>query len=276
MSTECEVSCKAAESYASLAKQVGHQFASRVKDSDKDYPVKDSDKDYPVKDSDKDYPVKDSDKDYPVKDSENIQLQTFRFKMSEDLCVQLYEFSKLHQYDDRKSFKDAWYVWINTVDIESLINIEIKTMKNQGYTGDVIEKLFKSARYYYRKKKSQDSTEPVQRKPYVGVSSETLEMIDKHLKEQFEGDLKRTTVTKLLSESKDYRIIENISPAQSFALFCKTHVDVLAKEIQLLKMKQEDSDELLDAGEVIEKFKKTYKNRYYNFKVNIRAKNSGQ
>ena len=132
-------------------------------------------------------------KDYTVNNSENIQLQTFRFKMSEDLCVQLYEFSKLHQYDDRKSFKDAWYVWINTVDIESLINIEIKTMKNQGYTGDVIEKLFKSARYYYRKKKSQDSTEPVQRKPYVGVSSETLEMIDKHLKEQFEGDIKRTT-----------------------------------------------------------------------------------
>ena len=217
-----------------------------------------------------------SDKDYPVNNSENIQLQTFRFKMSEDLCLQLYEFSKLHQYDDRKSFKDAWYVWINTVDIESLINIEIKTMKNQGYTGDVIEKLFKSARYYYRKKKSQDFTEPVQRKPYVGISSETLEMIDKHLKEQFEGDLKRTTVTKLLSESKDYTIIENISPAQSFALFCKTHVDVLAKEIQLLKMKQDDSDELLDAGEVIEKFKKTYKNRYYNFKVNIRARNSGQ
>ena len=86
----------------------------------------------------------------------------------------------------------------------------------------------------------------------------------------------KDSVTKLLRDSHDSVIIENISPAQSFALFCKTHVDVLAKEIQLLKMKQEDSDELLDAGEVIEKFKKTYKNRYYNFKVNIRAKNLRQ
>ena len=38
----------------------------------------------------------------------------FRYKLSDDLMALISQFAKIHQYDDRHSYKDAWeHQWLN-------------------------------------------------------------------------------------------------------------------------------------------------------------------
>jgi hypothetical protein len=86
--------------------------------------------------------------------------------------IELFKFSKIHQYDHRKDFKEAWEIW--TENNDELIEDEIRRLNNFGYDGDVVDKMFKSARYYFRKK-STEKKEPRKRRSYVGIQSELLE-----------------------------------------------------------------------------------------------------
>jgi len=43
--------------------------------------------------------------------NESIKLCTLRFNLSKDLTDELMYFSKLHEFDDRKAFKEAWIKW---------------------------------------------------------------------------------------------------------------------------------------------------------------------
>ena len=47
-------------------------------------------------------------------DNENelFEINIFRYKFDEDFTSELYKFSKIHQYDHRKDFKEAWNIWI--------------------------------------------------------------------------------------------------------------------------------------------------------------------
>ena len=177
---------------------------------------------------------------------DSITVQTFRFKFSQEFTEHMSYFAKIHQYDDRKVFKEAWLEWINQAEINALINDETKILTNQGYTGDIIDKMFKSTRYYYRTKK--DNTEPAtQRKEYVGFSSNMLEIIDNHVKNQFLENTKK---------NNQNMIITNISPAHAYVDFCEKHQ--LEIGVESLCLRQTDSD--IDLSH---KFKKTYKNRYF-------------
>ena len=75
----------------------------------------------------------------------NLPIVIYRFKFTEEFMEDLYKFSKIHQYDDRKDFKEAWKVW--TKENENIINDEMRRLLNLGYEGDVLDKMFKSARY---------------------------------------------------------------------------------------------------------------------------------
>ncbi len=180
-----------------------------------------------------------------------IKMKVFRYKFTPTLSEFMYDFSKLHRYDDRKVFKEAWNQWIEEEDIKPLINEEIKELHNQGYEGDILDKMFKSARYYYRKKPLNPNTEPVSRKEYVGFSQTILDVIDKHIYIQIQEH------TKI-----DYNneIICKISPANAYKNFCDTQKLEIEDEIKNLAKKTEEP---LDPKETSNKFKKTYKNRYY-------------
>jgi hypothetical protein len=71
----------------------------------------------------------------------------FRYKFTQEFMDQLYQFSKIHQYDDRKSFKEAWLQWV--IDNEELVGSEVTRLADLGYKGDIIDKMFKSGRYYF-------------------------------------------------------------------------------------------------------------------------------
>lgn len=165
----------------------------------------------------------------------NITINIYRYKFTDDFTVELFKFSKIHQYDERKAFKEAWNIWIE--DNEDIVNEEYKRLKLLGYDGDIFDKMFKSARYYFRKK-STEKKEPAQRRIYVGSQKDLLESMDEHIKLNINTG--------------------NFKPSEGFDEFCKQNVNLLKEEISVLCRAG-----LTDSNEIKSKIKKTYKNRYF-------------
>lgn len=159
----------------------------------------------------------------------------YRYKFTENFMEELYEFSKIHQYDARKDFKEAWKIWIE--ENENIINTETIRLNNLGYNGNVIDKMFKSARYYFRNK-STDKKEPKQRRPYISVTRELLNAMDEHI--------------------ENNRYNEDYQPKSGFILFCKMNEAILKETLANVVEQGITDSELIQ-----DKIKKTYKNRYY-------------
>lgn len=106
--------------------------------------------------------------------------ETFRFKFSFEFAELLNNFSKIHEYDERKQYKESWQKWTES-NITS-INKEIIYHEERGYKGNIMEKMYKSARYYYRKKKKPVVLKPAQRKEYEHIGKELLLLIDSYIK----------------------------------------------------------------------------------------------
>ena len=159
----------------------------------------------------------------------------FRYKFTDDFTSELFRFSKVHQYDHRKDFKEAWEIWME--ENGDIINIEVRRLTNLGYDGDIIDKMFKSARYYFRKKTTVKK-EPLNRRDYVGISKKMLGEMDSHIKTKM-NDI-------------DYK------PSDGFDDFCKESLNTVKEEVSnLCKHGFNDSKEIKN------KIKKTYKNRYF-------------
>ena len=148
---------------------------------------------------------------------------------------ELYRFSKIHQYDHRHDFKEAWNVWIN--ENEECVYTEVRRLMNIGYVGDVIDKMFKSARYYFRKKNI-DKKELKKRKIYIGTNKELIEAMDSHIQSSL--------------------LERNYKPSAGFLDFCKNNTALIKEEIQILV-----KNGMTETAEIQEKIKKTYKNRYF-------------
>ena len=165
----------------------------------------------------------------------NINMNIYRYKFSETFTEELFKFSKIHQYDHRKDFKEAWKNW--SEDNEQLIAEEIRRLDNLGYNGDILDKMFKSARYYFRKK-SIEKKEPAERRDYLSVDKGLLIAMDNHIK----NNIKK----------------ETFKPSDSFDDFCKNNIDLLKEQVNILC-----KNGFTNSQEIKNKIKKTYKNRYF-------------
>jgi len=164
----------------------------------------------------------------------------YRFKFNQDFVEILSEFAKVHQYDDRKDFKEAWNKW--TLEYEEVIEREIARLQSNGCQGDIKDKMFKSARYYYRKKTNK-SSEPKERSQYVGNTKEFINHIDSHLLENV-----------------------HIKPSDSYLVFCKNNTKLLVDEIKYFI-----SQNIYERDEIQRKIKKTYKNRYFLLSQSVKT-----
>jgi hypothetical protein len=198
--------------------------------------------------------------------TENLQKKTFRFQFNAEIIDMLLYFSKLHQYDTRHDYKDAWKIWFE--DNNDILLKEQSRLIDLGYTGDVEDKMYKASRYYFRNKrvnnsiksnntkgKSEDVREDVdviikgldkldvglkpKKRQYVLLGHEMLDVMDTHIKKNIDN--------------------ANYSPAKGFDDFYKNNKELLERKI--LSLKNND----LDDDYISSKIKKTYKNRYYNY-----------
>lgn len=173
--------------------------------------------------------------------------RVLRFEFSDALTEHLTAFAKLHQYDDRKTYKEAWAEWMANAEIATLFNADAARLKCLGYDGNVADKLYKSGRYYFRGK---NTNEPNghghddghhgandRSRKYVMIGRELLIAMDEHI----ERGLRQNDYT----------------PAKGFAEFCQLGIASYHSEIARLS-------EVMPTGEAVsDKLKKTYKNRYF-------------
>jgi len=194
-----------------------------------------------------------------------ITIKTNRYTYSEEVVEQLSSFAKVHEYDDRKEFKDAWQKWMEEPDIKSLIMTEVSRLTANGLSGDILDRMYKSARYYYRKKGGEAVTEPTIRKEYEGLPRSVLKTIDDYIYSEINRNVVET-------DKGDNHII-TITAAQSFTTYCKLHYDVISN--LLPPMNDDDCNVNKNMREelkkVTDRLKKTYKNRFYNIKVALQG-----
>ena len=169
------------------------------------------------------------------KSKNNVNVNIFRYKFTDEFTGELFKFSKIHQYDHRKDFKEAWNIW--TEDNDDIVSEEIRRLTNLAYDGDILDKMFKSARYYFRKK-STEKKEPLKRRDYISIQRDLLDAMDDHIKSKINDD--------------DYK------PSDGFDEFCKANIDLLKEEVNILCR-----NGFTNSVEIKNKIKKTYKNRYF-------------
>lgn len=162
----------------------------------------------------------------------------YRFKFSQEFLNELQDFCRIHKFDESKKFKDEWEIWVETN--KEVINLEQKRLKEIGYEGDSLKKMYKSARYYF-KNKDGEKKEPRKRRQYIGLDRDFLESIDNHI---------------------EYIKEDNLKPAEALLNFLdnNSYINVIRNEKLRLKSYSLNDDEIR------QKFKKTYKNRYFIIK----------
>jgi hypothetical protein len=193
---------------------------------------------------------------------QKIILKTFRFVLSNEVVECISEFAKVHQYDDRKFFKEEWEKWVKSEDVEPIINDEVKRLKNGGFEGDALDKMFKSARYYFRNKLTQNNDNENDykiRKTYETVPRNILENIDAHIYSQIRNNTKKYIDDEVQTS--------DISPGDSFNNYLADNKNVLLNLLQ--ESKNNGQINKKDVEDMVKKYKKTYKNRFYNIRVSL-------
>ena len=151
----------------------------------------------------------------------------YRYNFSKEFLEEAIKFSKKSESLNINHFREEWNKW--KVENENLITIEYRNLIKDGYNGDFDDKMFKTIRYYLKKKKKQ---KPKERRKYIPLSREFLDCIDNHI-----------------NNCKD------IKPAAAFKDFSTNYKTHIEKEVLLL-------EKYLKNDECKDKIKKTYKNRY--------------
>jgi len=173
-------------------------------------------------------------------------MKQFRFNYSEKFTQVLEDFAKDHSTEDRKEFRQSW-ISLRNKNTE-IFQEEIRRIQTQGYDGDIDKKIFESIRYYYRKKilkqTSKTKTSKTSKTSKLGgFSREIKQWMDIHIKNI------------IVQETENL-----VSPAEAFDDFCRENREEITKEVFRLKSKV---NKQLDPTEITDKFKKSYKNRYY-------------
>lgn len=172
----------------------------------------------------------------------NTSTSVYRYKLQPHIVEAVTRFAKLHQYDKRPDYKDAWKIWCD--EEVGMISREINRLMQLGYQGDVVDKMYKAGRYYFRTKKVNENKKPKERRHYVSMDSAILEAMDEHISKN--------------NEENDF------TPANGYDWFVKQYTTILMTEIKRLLEEEPE----LKASYISSKIKKTYKNRYYLFASN--------
>lgn len=156
----------------------------------------------------------------------------YRFKLSDEIIEIISAFGKVYEDLPNKEFKEQWKELYESR--EELFNKEADRLKQLGYKKDVHEKIYKSCRYYYRKKQPKETKK---RRQYTSCSEQLLNTIDEFIK-------------------LNLRSNQDIKPSDVFEQFNLVYKNLIEDEMTRLSS-------VLNKEDSINKIKKTFKNRCY-------------
>ena len=189
----------------------------------------------------------------------NIKLQTNRYKFTEEVSDLLCEFVKLHQYEKSKEYKLSWNNWVTQEDVKTTLDDECGRLVKEGQTSDIMDRMYKSSRYYYRKKINKQTVAPKSRKTYKGLSKCILVSMDQHIIREINGNID-------MIEGSE-KVISRFTPAISFNKYCEENPTCVD---DLISIPEETAEKRrLQNTESLERLKKTYKNRFYKIKMSL-------
>jgi hypothetical protein len=206
----------------------------------------------------------------PSVPSMSLQFHCHRIDFSNNCVDLLEEFARIHQYDDRKTFKEAWQSWVQdnasmiTTEVNHLQNIDTAISHQKNAREIILDKMFKSVRYYHRKKylQSKDQEEqyhPPQKDPppkEKGFSKSFLKRIDESIMDQINHQVQKQNTIKV-----------SLTQKEVFDYFCQEYAKDILQECLYQKERNIDNDQVLDT--IVPRLKKTVKNRYYNIRTTI-------
>jgi hypothetical protein len=176
--------------------------------------------------------------------NKKIVLRQHHFNYSDEFAEKLAYFATAHLDDKNKAFKTAWNTWKD--ENSSMIENEITKITEAGYQGSVEEKMYFSARYYYRKKAIREQNLPpddekTPRKKYECIDKNVLIQMNEHILSQIESSIHES--------HQNGNVISSMTPSKSFADYCK-----------MFGICEDDAN-----------IKKKYKNLYWRISKNTKA-----
>jgi len=202
----------------------------------------------------------------------NIKLQMAKQIFSDEFSKVLHVFSKEHYEEPLKTFRQSWQAWISMNDIQTKLRTEIERMRTNNFTGtdeEIMQKIYTSARFYYRKKAKrakklasdsketetdQSTNEKPKSKPYIGFSKEFIQLMDNEIKD------------KILQKAETDDTVQTaikLNQKEAFHTFTTSYVTKISEEFGKLKQKYDELEESFVAKEIAHKLKKAYQNRFY-------------
>lgn len=170
-----------------------------------------------------------------------IKYNIFRFEFSQHMLYLLEKFAILNKYVQKQDYKEAWEQWIK--DHEQDINEEEELLRLNGYKGNINDKMYRSARYYFRKKdyntEETKGNNKGKKRTYINVSKILINNMNEH-------------IINCLNDDNDMK------PSDYYEDFIKKHHNIVDREKQIIQ-----NVNSLDIDDVEFKIKKTYKNRYF-------------
>ena len=148
---------------------------------------------------------------------QNIVLQQHHFNYSDDFAEKLANFATTHLDDRNKEFKAAWKKW--TESNAAMIQREVVTMKTAGYQGSVEEKMYFSARYYYRKKAIREQTDAETQEDKL--SRKKYECIDKNVLIQMNEHIVSQICSATNCDVVNGGVISRMTPSKAFSNYCE-------------------------------------------------------
>lgn len=201
-------------------------------------------------------------------------IKTFRHEFEKEFILKLAIFSKCHQYDDRHTYKSEWTKWTQQEEIAQAIENERRRLHQDGYTGDIDDKMFKAGRYYFRKKaatttapttapttttathnNNEEEKKHQQRRPYITMSKNAIRMMDEHIRSKHTAG----ATTKF----KPSNCYDDFYQTNMSSIEMTTEIEKIIEKYQKAIRTEATPDQI--TTEIIDKIKKTYKNRYYKY-----------
>jgi hypothetical protein len=213
--------------------------------------------------------------------------------------AELSRFSKVHQYDDRQTYKSEWQKWTSQYDIAEAMEVERRSLQENGYTGDIDDKMFKAGRYYFRKKTStivadqtinavsttddnNIATDPpspaAQRRTYITMSKQCIRLMDEHIKRAAStpaASIPAAPAAPAAAVFKPSVCYDDFYQTQMTTAAMTTEIGNIIEKYEKTPgaMSNQTADELTE--EIMDKIKKTYKNRYYKYISSMRRSSDG-